>query len=211
MFLYVSLEVILANPMAKLGNDSSDVSWYNLEDIVETWLKGYAVEKEREFVRCIDKCIPKSHVTLLDIGCGPGLHTWLWSQRNKQVTAADFSKQFRDYILRTYRFPFIWADVLNCEIQEKYDVCFCMAISTILLDEERRFRTFETLARLGREGSFLVIVFPSNQRPFVGAHPRHGSIQSLKRILKNCAPWALRWNECFAGVAPPRRYGVSPF
>jgi len=139
---------------------------YEHEDIVSTWLKAYEMEKERQFIKCIDKFIPNEQVTLLDVGCGIGLHSFLWSERNKQVTASDLSTKFRDHILRTYDFPFIWMDVLNSTIKEQYDICFCMAIGTILHEEGQRFRTFETLARLVRAGSYLVLVTPSNQRLF---------------------------------------------
>jgi hypothetical protein len=144
----------------------SPMMTYETEDIVETWAKVYEIEKEREFIKCIDKYIPKDRMNLLDLGCGLGLHTDLWRKRGKKVTASDFSTQFRDYIIRTYTFPFIWMDVLNCTIREQYDICFCMAIGTILHDEERRFQTFETLARLTGTGGFLVLITGSNQWPF---------------------------------------------
>src|SRR5579859_6850181 len=120
------------------------------KNLVNKWLRAYEIEKERGFIRCIDKFIPKDRRDLLDIGCGIGLHTQLWAERNKQVTASDFSPEFRDHILRTHSFPFIWNDVLNCTIEERYDVCFCMAIGTVLHDDGPRFQTFETLARLLR-------------------------------------------------------------
>jgi hypothetical protein len=46
------------------------------------------------------------------------------------------------------------------------DICFCMGIATILLDEERRFQTFETLSRLVRPNAFLILISLSNQWPF---------------------------------------------
>src|ERR1051326_4182602 len=97
-------------------NLSEDERHYEREDIVATWLGRYELEKERKFIESLDRCIPRNLVTLLDIGCGTGLHSWLWSQTNKRVAASDFSTRFRDHILRTYSFPFIWADVLNCDI-----------------------------------------------------------------------------------------------
>jgi SAM-dependent methyltransferase len=152
-------------------NKISPVMTYETAGIVGFWSKVYEVEKEKEFVKCIDKYIPKDRMNLLDIGCGLGLHTELWRERGRKVTASDFSTQFRDYIVRTYTFPFIWMDVLNCTLQEQYDICFCMAIGTILHDEERRFQTFETLVRLVGAGGFLVLVTGSNQWPFyVVAH-----------------------------------------
>jgi SAM-dependent methyltransferase len=141
---------------------------YEHEEVISIWLKAYAIEKEREFIKCIDKFIPSDQATLLDVGCGIGLHTYLWSERNKQVTASDFSTKFRDYILHAYHFPFIWNDVLNSTITQKYDICFCMAISTILHDEGQRYQTFDTLAKLVRGGSFLVLITGSNQWLFGG-------------------------------------------
>lgn len=134
------------------------------EDVVSVWVKAYEIERERQFIKCINRFIPNEQVTLLDIGCGIGLHTYLWSERKKQVTASDFSVEFRDHFVRTYRIPFILNDVLNSTIKEQYDICFCMAIGTILHGEEQRFQTFETLAKLVRAGSFLVLVTGSNQR-----------------------------------------------
>jgi hypothetical protein len=136
------------------------------EDVVAKWLKAYEVDKERLFIKCIDRFIPREQVSLLDIGCGIGLHSYLWSERNKHVTASDFKTEFRDHFVRAYRFPFIWNDVLHSTIKEQYDICFCMAIGTILHDEERRFQTFQTLAGLVRAGSFLVLITCSNQWPF---------------------------------------------
>ncbi len=134
--------------------------------LVPLWLTAYELEKERAFIQCIDRFIPSDRVDLLDIGCGLGLHTQLWRERKKKVTASDFSEEFRDYVARTYDFPFIWADVLNCTITERYDICFCMAIGTILHDQGPRFQTFETLARLTRPESSLVLITPTNQRLF---------------------------------------------
>jgi len=135
-------------------------------DLISIWVKRYNVEKERRFIQYIDRFIPNQQVSLLDIGCGIGLHTYLWSERSKQVTASDFCAEFRDHFVRTYSFPFIWNDVLNSTIEEQYDICFCMAIGTILHGEAERFQTFETLARLVRAGSFLVLITCSNQLPF---------------------------------------------
>jgi SAM-dependent methyltransferase len=142
------------------------MSGHELEDLVSVWLKRYETEKERQFIKCVDRFIPSDQVRLLDIGCGIGLHTYLWSERNKQVSASDSSAEFRDHFVRTYRFPFIWNDVLNSTINQQYDICFCMAIGTILHDEGPRFQTFETLAGLVRAGSFLVLITCSNQWPF---------------------------------------------
>src|SRR5215469_2715640 len=106
----------------------SAVSDYESEDLIKMWLESYELEKERQFIKRIDRLIPSDRVKLLDIGCGIGLHTQLWSERNKQVTGSDFCQPFRDHFLHAYRFPFIWNDVLNSSIKEQYDICFCMAI-----------------------------------------------------------------------------------
>jgi SAM-dependent methyltransferase len=180
-------------------SETPPVMTYETEGIVDFWSKVYELEKEREFVKCIDKYIPKDRMDLLDIGCGLGLHTELWRERGKKVTASDFSTQFRDYIVRTYTFPFIWMDVLNCTIREQYDICFCMAIGTILHDEERRFQTFETLGRLVSAGGVLVLVTGSNQWPFyVVAHkePLHSvnerDIEKLRSLGLEIAT-VFRW------------------
>src|SRR5512135_219829 len=119
--------------MAAITRSGSAVSPYETEDVVQRWLRVYDTQKERAFVAYLDRFIPRDKVSLLDMGCGIGLHAALWSEHHKQVTAADLSTRFRDYILRTYRFPFIWTDVLNCTIRARYDICFSMAIATILL------------------------------------------------------------------------------
>src|ERR1051326_5632791 len=131
---------------------------YERSGIVGEWLSAYVLEKERQFIKCINRFVPETNKTLLDVGCGTGLHTSLWSEMGKQVTAADFSTQFRDHIQRTYNFPFMWLDVLNGSIEGTYDICFCMAITTILLDEDQRFRTFARLASILHPGSCLVLV-----------------------------------------------------
>jgi len=153
-------------PLDGRNNYRTLMSEHEQEDLVSLWVKRYEIEKERRFIDYIDRFIPKEQVSLLDIGCGIGLHTYLWSERSKQVTASDFCAEFRDHFVRVYRFPFIWNDVLNSTIREEYDICFCMAIGTILHDEGPRFQTFETLARLVRAGSFLVLITCSNQLPF---------------------------------------------
>ncbi len=145
---------------------AADVKHYEREDIVRDWLSRYEIEKERQFIRSIDRFIPHKQNKLLDIGCGTGLHTFLWHERNKSVTASDLSTRFQDHILQTYPFPFIRLDVLDCTTTEQYEICFCMAVATIVLDEQRRFQTFETLARLVRPGSFLILITGSNQWPF---------------------------------------------
>ena len=143
---------------------STDEPENQSEDLVRVWLRSYEVEKERQFIKHIDRLIPNNRVKLVEIRCRIGLHTQLWSERNKQVTGSDFCEQFRDHFVRTYRFPFVWNDVLNSTMQGQYDICFCMAIGTILHDEELRFQTFRTLAQLVGSGSYLVLVTGSNQR-----------------------------------------------
>jgi hypothetical protein len=196
------------------GNGRAPLEDYEREGIAKNWLHTYEVAKERQFVRCLDRFIPEGLVTLLDIGCGPGLHTYLWSQQGKHVAASDFSTKFRDHIIRTYTFPFIWNDVLNCTIRGPYDVCFCMAISTILHDEEQRFRTFEALAGLVRAGSFLVLVTGSNQwafNPLSRRVPRHsidnrdiGKLNDLGFSLERVFYWSC--SPRFLWRAPPLRW-----
>jgi SAM-dependent methyltransferase len=146
---------------------AADVKHYEREDIVRDWLNRYAIEKERQFIKSIDRFIPSNQVKLLDIGCGTGLHTFLWHEQNKAVTASDLSTRFQDYILQTYPFPFIRMDVLHCTTTEQYDICFCMGLATLVLDEQRRFQTFEALAKLVRPGSYVILITGSNQWPFV--------------------------------------------
>lgn len=183
---------------------------YEREDTVRIFLQAYDVEKERAFIRRIDRFIPQSETRLLDIGCGVGLHTSLWAERNKQVTASDFSTKFRDYILQNYSFPFVWTDVLNCSITEQFDICFCMAIATIQVDEASRFQTFETLARLVRPGCFLVIVSPSNQRLF-DLRSRRAELHALnERDLHKLEDLGFEVQRLFYWSTSPRRLWHSP-
>jgi SAM-dependent methyltransferase len=138
---------------------------YEREDTLSFWLAAYELEKERCFISCIDQLLPEDQRVLLDIGCGTGLHTQLWSERNKRVTASDFSTKFRDHVVATYAFPFILADVLNCTIADSFDIVFCMAIATILGEQPQRFQTYTTLARLVRARGSLIFVGPSSLYP----------------------------------------------
>jgi SAM-dependent methyltransferase len=88
-----------------------DKTHYERDDTVSTFLNAYEIEKERQFIKRIDRFIPKDQIHLLDIGCGLGLHASLWLERNKKVTASDFSTKFRDYIVENYDFPFIRAAI----------------------------------------------------------------------------------------------------
>jgi SAM-dependent methyltransferase len=182
---------------------------YENNDIVDVWLKKYTVEKERQFIKCIDECIPRDLVNLLDIGCGTGLHSALWSERGKTVTASDYSTKFRDHVERTYRFPFIWADVLNCSIREQYDICFCMAIATILGEEKSRFKTFETLSRLVRPDGFLVLITSTNQRLFLlGARAFMHPID--EKDLKRLAELGFEIERAFCWGSSPKFLWSSP-
>jgi SAM-dependent methyltransferase len=166
-----------------------DVKHYERDDIVDVWESNYEIAKERLFIEYIDRFIPRDQVRLLDIGCGIGLHTLLWHERQKVVTASDLSTRFQEHVRRTYPFPFIRMDVLNCTLTEQYDICFCMGLATLVLDEERRFQTFATLARLVRPGSYLVLITPSHQWPFralSGPVPLHSisrrDMEKLKEV-----------------------------
>ena len=183
---------------------------YEQEDIVGIWLKAYAAEKERQFIKCIDRCIPKHLVTLLDIGCGIGLHSQLWSERQKQVTASDFSTRFRDHFVSAYRLPFIWNDVLNSTIRGQYDICFCMSIGTILGDEGPRFRTFEALNRLMHAGSFLVLITPSN-RLLLGRHRQATRMHSIdEQDIAKLRDLGLEAKRLFYWSNTPNRFWRLP-
>lgn len=183
---------------------------YERDDTVKIFLNAYDVEKERQFIKRIDRYIPKNQVRLLDIGCGVGLHASLWAEREKNVTASDFSTKFRDYVTEHYNFPFIWTDVLNCSIKDQYDVCFCMAIATIQVDEQARFQTFKTLADLVRVGSFLVLVSPSNQRAF-DIRSRRASLHALdKRDFEKLEELGLHVERVFHWSSSPRSMWRSP-
>lgn len=183
---------------------AQDVRHYEQEDIVRLWLSAYEIEKERQLIKSINRFIPQDQLRLLDIGCGTGLHTSLWHEQGKAVTASDISVQFGDYIIHTYPFPFIRMDVLNCTLTEQYDICFCMAVATILLDEELRFQTFRTLARLVRPGSFLVLITGSNQKLFFGfAH--HALLHSLdQRDLRKLVELGFAVERVFYWGCTPR-------
>lgn len=185
----------------------SAVEPYEQEDTLDAWLNLYEAEKERAFIQCIDHYLPPGRRRLLDIGCGTGFHTALWSERDKEVTASDFSSKFRDYIERHYGFPFIRTDVLRCTIREQYDICFCMAIATILLDEGRRFQTFHTLARLVRPGGYLVLETPSNQWLFTWASRQHTpSLHSLaQRDLQQLEALGFAVQSVFYWGSTPKR------
>ena len=177
---------------------------------VRLWLNASKPEKERDFIKYVERDIPKDKIDLLDVGCGIALHSQLWRERNKNVTAADINPEFRDYVVQTYDFPFIDLDVLNCSISDRFDICFCMAIGTILHDEPPRFRTFEALTKLLREGSFLVLISHSKQC-FFGTRSQRNAMHALDgRDIAKLEELGLRVRRVFYWSNSPKVLWRSP-
>ena len=177
---------------------------------VRLWLNAYHPEKEREFIKYIERDIPEDKIDLLDVGCGIALHSQLWRERNKRVTASDINDEFGNYVVHAYDFPFIYLDVLNCSISDKFDICFCMAIGTILHEEAPRFRTFEVLAKLLREGSFLVLITHSKQWLFAKGSRRNAMHALDERDIAKLQDLGLNIRRVFYWSNSPKFLWRSP-
>lgn len=125
-----------------------------------------ASRKRTSILRTIEWILdlhPKQNsLTILDLGCGPGIYTELFAQKGHQVTGVDISKNSIEYAGNSAKekaldIEYINADYLNIELQkEKYDlVLLIYADLGVLFPQERKKLLKNIYAALKPNGKLI--------------------------------------------------------
>lgn len=104
--------------------------------------------------------------TVLDIGCGEGIHTESFLKAGKEVTAIDYGKS--DYFMKCDKqLDVIIADFNEYEFHKKFDCIWCSHI----LEHQLNVNFFlKKLFSLLEEGSILAVSVPPAKQEIVGGH-----------------------------------------
>jgi len=106
--------------------------------------------------------------TILDIGCGEGLHSDIFIEHNKKVTSIDygdsiyFQENKNKNIIST-----VVADFMTWETEEKFDVVWCSHV----LEHQLNVNAFLVrIFHLLKDDGVLVITVPPGESLVIGGH-----------------------------------------
>ncbi|RKY24342.1 MAG: hypothetical protein DRP62_03945 [Planctomycetota bacterium] len=143
------------NEIKKGYEDSKNIKW---------WSEHYNEQKERQFIKKIIESIPDSGDKLLDIGCGIGMHSFIFKNLGKNVIALDYSKKMCDYAKNHYGLDVIRGDALKLPFtSEKFDITFTCGLSTIVGDEDIRIKSVREMRRITKKGGYIILSTPSDK------------------------------------------------
>ncbi|MFD2306181.1 class I SAM-dependent methyltransferase [Enterococcus termitis] len=108
---------------------------------------------------------PVENEALLDIGCGPGIYTELFTEAGYQVTGIDSSKRSIDYAKRNAEnkkmdITYLNQNYLNMDLPTKFDLITMIYCDYgVLSKEERKKLVKKIYDHLKPNGTFLLDVF----------------------------------------------------
>jgi SAM-dependent methyltransferase len=109
--------------------------------------------------RMFERYLPEPPASLLDVGCGTGLHLEILSRWVPECWGLDCSPEMIDYARRA-RPQFTWrvADMRGMRLGRRFDAVLCLGSTLIhLLTDRDLERTLESMARHIRAGGLLVL------------------------------------------------------
>ena len=111
-------------------------------------------QKEVEFL--LNFLIVKKNI--LDVGCGTGVHAGLLEQKGFIVDGLDLNKEMLDIAKMRIHSNLYLQDILNLNINKKYDVIISMfAVLNHLKDEQELVKCFSNLKNiLSNEGLIII-------------------------------------------------------
>jgi SAM-dependent methyltransferase len=109
-----------------------------------------------------------SHTRIADFGCGPGLYTTLFAERNADVTGIDFSKRSIRYaketaVRKSLNIDYVCQDYLEFETEKRFDLItmiMCDFCALCPIQREKLITRFHRLLNAG--GSVLLDVYSLN-------------------------------------------------
>ncbi|WP_279156400.1 class I SAM-dependent methyltransferase [Obesumbacterium proteus] len=106
--------------------------------------------------------------TVLDIGCGQGLHAEVFAMYGKKVTGVDFGRS--EYFLRNTHergFELITGDFNEAELDKQYDCIWC---SHVLEHQLNPNQFLKKVAASARPNGIICITVPPLKEEIVGGH-----------------------------------------
>lgn len=106
--------------------------------------------------------------SVLDVGCGQGLHAEIFSIYGKSVTGVDFGRS--EYFQRNTHargFPLIIGDFNEAQLPEQYDCVWC---SHVLEHQLNPNLFLKKVAAAARDGGIICVTVPPLKKEIVGGH-----------------------------------------
>lgn len=137
--------------------------------------------------------------SVLDIGCGEGLHSNIFLNNGKKVTAIDYGKSFY-YDNNTYKSDVITADFNTYKFDRQFDCIWCSHI----LEHQRNPGMFlDKIKSLLKENGVLAITVPPYKSEIVGGHI---SFWNVGLLLYNLV---IAGFDCSNAIASKYKYNIS--
>lgn len=137
--------------------------------------------------------------SVLDIGCGEGLHSDIFLDRGKKVTAIDYGKSFY-FENNKNKINTIVADFNTHPFTEEFDCIWCSHV----LEHQRNPGAFlDKIFSLLKEGGVLAITVPPYKPQIVGGHV---SFWNIGLLLYNLI---LSGFDCREVLASQYKYDLS--
>src|SRR4030042_1941738 len=137
----------------KMGFDKKYARYYDLFN------SGKDYSKECDFLEEIFKRFGNKIQTILDLGCGTGLHDLELSKRGYEITGLDLSNEMIEIAReKVPNVRFEVADMSNFNLNEKFDAIICMFSSLGYLIENKQIESFfKSVKNHLKENGLLII------------------------------------------------------
>lgn len=133
----------------------------------------------------IKYCGISKGATVLDVGCGQGLFSWLFAQQGLRVTALDFSHEAicaAQQRCKDGAVVFLECDVFEIPPERQFDAVFVRSFSLHNRDDfPDRPEVSQHLARFVKPGGVLIFVYNSRVSGGRSMIWRHHSVADVRR------------------------------
>lgn len=139
--------------------NKSEVYWKNSSDSHLASSDFY--EFKKKVLTNLLSCIPSAKFAL-DIGCGNGEYTALLSSKAEKTQAYDISPHLLKKAIERFgdnkNISFSCSSIEDIsEGKEKYDLVFCMGVTSCLIDDDKFINTIKKINRLSDDNATIIL------------------------------------------------------
>ncbi len=122
---------------------------------------------------------PKQTLTILDLGCGPGLYTELLAKKGHKITGVDFSKNSIEFARKRaeknkHEIEYINANYLELELEEnRFDLVMMIYTDFCVLNPEERKQLLFTIKKILKPGGIFIFDVNSDKEIEMKVSPKN--------------------------------------